>query len=556
VSIGNTLDDLDKLYDPSERLLRREGGGRLRLKFSLEYVLRLFERDAAGDRERACGVVRRVIELQSVEPEWRFGQLPMHSDGEYVDRNSNCFQMPALIGIASRHLDKMPSDLAGAFAKTVERAVVFLERRWDNELFVPHRDGLYYSNIFLLYTQGLLLAARHYDSERLWLKGAAQWRRWFNHVAYYGIDEFASPTYNSVCYRALAGIRELARAARMREEARLALDHLCALQYAISHPALKMPVCGISRSYRKFLPPDPQGTKFVEGPDPAGYSQPVSARREYANRSFPHRAVGRATFAPYRFQTWQVEDAAIGSMTGGHYFPQNLFCMAAVGRSESEREVFFAPGCFTFRSGFTAQAGPRAVCLFTRRPQYYNRTQCVEPDSWLDGLEEGLPASLGLSDGWDIAESEDRIALRAYGRALHVFPFVADGGAVKPAAMSREMLPVHHIERACYVFPKAPEWFGCAVVLANADEDVPPPRMRFERTERNATLTCDRITVRLFLQPAGEATQLYEDDWRTAPLFQCPTGTLWPGRMAEQIANAGFPSEPPAWMTRGVVRGP
>ena len=545
---SETLEDFAPRYSSEARLVMGEGGEGTQILHSVKYALLLLERGAEDDQRRACDVLRSVGALQLVEPEWRYGQLPMRTERDYGDRNSNCFLMPFLLEVLTKHREQLPTDLGKEFAIVVERAVVFLERRWDNELFVPHRDGVFYTNIFLLYVQGLLLAAQYYDSERLLLKGKAQWRRWFSHVAYNGLDEFASPTYSRVDYEALTCIHEVSPTARMREEARLVLDHLCTLQYAVSHPVLKMPICGASRCYRRYLPPGNEGVSFVEAEDTSSYRQPEAVRREYAQRTFPHEASGRATTEPYRFQSWQVADAGVGSMTGGNYFPQNIHCIVAVGRSPAEKGVLTVPGAHTFRSGFSAQAGPSALCVFTRRPQYYNRTQYIRPDEWMAEVEERHPPSIGVSGGWDIREEAGRLVACAYGRAVHVFPFMVDGGGVVVAPLQRTELPVYHHDRTCYLFPQEPEWFGCAVILASQDEEVPTPDLSFRVDGREARATCgDALCIRLFLQPAGEVTQLYNDDWRATPLFTCPVSTLWPGEMAAAIANGDFALEEPPW---------
>ena len=545
----DVLKGFERRYSSEDRLVMGEDGAGPNILESMKYAVLLLDRGGVADRRRASDILRSASALQFVEPEWRYGHLPVRPERNPSDWNSNCFLMPSLLKVLAKHRDQLPADVEKEFSTVVERAVVFLERRWDHELFVPHRDGVLYTNIFLLYIQGLLLAGRYYDRERLLLKGKAQWRRWFNHVAYNGIDEFASPTYSRVDYEALTCIHEVAPTARMREEARLVLDHLCTLQYAVSHPVLKMPICGASRCYRRYLPPGNEGVAFVEAEDDSQYQQPDAVRSEYAQRTFPHEASGRATSVPHRFQSWQVADAGMGSMTGGNYYPQNIHCIVAVGRSPAEKEVLTVPGGHTFRSGFCAQAGPSVLCLFTRRPQCYNRTQYVRPDEWMDELEERHPPCIGVSEGWDIREDTDRLVASAYGRAVHVFPFVVDGAEVVPAPLERRELPVYQHDRTCYLFPQGPEWFGCAAFLASKDEEVPLPDLSFRVEGREAHATCgDALRIRLFLQPAGEVIELYDDDWRATPLFTCPVSALWPGEMAAAIANGDFEPEEPPWV--------
>ncbi len=50
---------------------------------------------------------------------------------------------------------------------------------------------------------------------------------------------------------------------------------------------------------------------------------------------------GARGLLPFRFQTWQTRDAAMGSMTGGNYFPQQIHLMVAVGAAPEERATAF-----------------------------------------------------------------------------------------------------------------------------------------------------------------------------------------------------------------------
>jgi len=47
----------------------------------------------------------------------------------------------------------------------------------------------------------------------------------------------------------------------------------------------------------------------------------------------------------------------------------------------------------------------------------------------------------------------------------------------------------------------------------------------------------ERRELRLFEHASGELTELYEEDWRTTPLLQCPSMELRPGEMTARAAN-------------------
>jgi catechol 2,3-dioxygenase len=361
---------------------------------SFAYAILLFERGEPEDSARAVEIVDALLGLQVAEESASiYGQFPMRVGGRPGDLNAALFAMPRLIDLLDRGRGTMPPSLAERCAAAIRRAVVAAERRWDDEVFDPHRDHQAYTNIFLLYIQALTLGGSHDGDSRLLRKATGQWRRWFNHVAYHGIDEFASPTYNDIDYGALRGIREHTDDAGVRFEADLALDHLCALGHAITHPTLRLPVCGSSRDYRRFLRPGPCEPRIVRDAAAGTYRAPAAVTREYRARAFPHTVRGRATTVPFRFQSWQVERAALGSMTGGNYFWQQIHCLAAVGRSATEREAVFLPGAYTPTGGYVSQAAGTALCVFNRLPQTLHRTQRRVPDARLAGAGGGRGAA-------------------------------------------------------------------------------------------------------------------------------------------------------------------
>lgn len=156
---------------------------------------------------------------------------------------------------------------------------------------------------------------------------------------------------------------------------------------------------------------------------------------------------------------------------------------------------------------------------------------------------------LGLSDGWTHSADGARLTFTAYGHRATVDPFVLREGAVEPATLSprrrdnlNQGLPFHSTPVAMleYVFPAEAPWVGCLIQLTNEAAPVPaPPGFDLVEADRHLTLReAQGLQLRLFHQPSGEISELYEIDWRTTPLLQCPEQTLWPGELAAQVANA------------------
>ena len=508
------------------------------LGHSLEYAAKLLETGQPTDVERAGRIIEAVCALQKLEPSWKFGQFPIRSDLQYHDRNSNLFLLPDMAEVLRRHAQRLPPPTVKRLRDCFRRGMSFAERRWDEEVFDLHRDGKAYTNIFLLYIRAMFLGGVVECEERLWRKGEGQWRRWFNHVSSYGIDEFCSPTYSHVDYEALAHVLRMARDEAMRGEVRMALDYLFAMQFAATHPVLEVPVCGSSRDYRRYWQPG-EGRPLLAGvADNESYAVPEAIRHEFANREFPFQMSGRATSVPFRFRTWQEEDAGLGTLTGGHYFPQNIHCAAAVGRSAAEREVLCLPGRHCFQSGFTAQAGMQALCFFTSAPNSYVRTQYIRPDAAIGKLHADWPLALGVTPGWEEVERKPgRLTLRAYGRDAHLRCFTLADGKPEPVEVERMRMNGYQREIDVYAFPPEASNVLCVVGLTAAKKRFSPSGPSVKRRGGVTEISSGKLAVRLFEHATGELTELYDEDWRTTPLLECPSMELRPGELAARAAN-------------------
>lgn len=508
----------------------------------LHQVKELLDGDDPG---RGARLLRDLLGLQDTEESsWTVGCFPQRPAGEWGDLNYALFPLPSLIELARCHGEEFPRELADRLDRAIRLGTLGAERRWDEEIFDLHRDNKQYTNVFLSYVQCLLLAGQYLGKDRLRRVGENQWRRWFHHIATYGIDEFVSDYYD-VDYRALESILRHSSDERVGREARFALDHLCAVAHATTHPVLKLPVCGSSRSYRRWLEPGAREPRCVRTKSES-YRPPPEVVRAYDARSFPYMAWGRATQVPFVYRSWQLPHAALGSMTGGHYFPQQLSCMAAVGRGPAQRDVIFLPGSYSCLNGYVAQDEGRALCLFARRPNRYLRYQRDVPDQELAGSFGEL--GIAFSDGWTIKQQgRGRLVASAWDHVVTMDPFHLVGETVDSVQLTpkrRQTLGQGRFhDTPCenmleYVFPGMAEWAGCLVQLGQEGETLELPEISlFRQSNRLRIEEAGGLNLELHSLPHGELLQIHEEDWRTVPLLECPEKTLYPGELVVRSLN-------------------
>jgi hypothetical protein len=533
------LQRLDASYDPTAHLLR--AGDSLRVAQGVApYAIELLRRDASGDRERAAAIVEAILDAQMTEPAWDRGRFPMRLPEDWRDLNGTLFLVPDLVAVHSGWRDRLPAALMDRLHKALRMAAGAVERRWADELFDVHRDFKAYSNIFVLYIRCLLLLGRHLEDERLRRDGGAQWRRWFNHVSTCGIDEFCSPTYNTIVFEGLLGILADAADPGMRREVTMVLDFLYVLQHAVTHPLLRLGVVGSSRNYREFVTPGTEGFRFLEHECSDDYRPPAEALREFRNRRYPHRVSGRAGIVPFRFTSWQTPRAAMGSMTGGHYFPQQIHWMAAAGTSSSARAVaFFQADGRSATSGYVRQVDGRALCLFARVPATYHWMQIREAVTGRQ--DDALPPCLGLTEGWEVRDHEvGRLVVSAFGYALHLKAFSLTAAGLTPVAMSAETVAIRGIgDVRGYRVPEDVTWFVCLAELVGEDDQLPQSVVTGKLDDHGVSVSESQgLSLNLARHGNGGLVELYSDDWRTLPLLDSPGMRLWPGDLAVESLRA------------------
>ncbi len=292
---------------------------------------------------------------------------------------------------------------------------------------------------------------------------------------------------------------------------------------------MKLPVTGISRDYRNFLGPgDARSPVLTQGPDDC-YSPPPRALALNDNRRYPFKVTGKASMMPFIFKSYQLEDAAMGSMTGGACFQQQIHCIVAVGKNENERAVAFLQGSFTPVNGYTDQIGNSTLCVYNRLPAYWHLTQKHGVLDMSTYKETFGDFGIGITADWkEKINTPDHIVLEAYGYDLHIFPFVVQNEKIAPTGLMLKhrttTSPRYHPRPRVfdeYVFPEEPDWFGAYITLVKSGIKVSKPRIGFTNKDGIRTFKTKKgHQIRLFIAEKGDTRQLCNVDPALIPLLK------------------------------------
>jgi len=496
---------------------------------SAQHAWFLYRTGDSSNWRKADSVLLGFIALQDADPESpTYGQWEWKLEGSLRtgDLNKALFRADIMLGKLWEQQSRMSDATRARFLESCRHLTEAAIRRWDTEVFDIGRDHVCYSNIFVLYIETLMMAGERFDDARLKRMGKSQWTRWYNHVSYFGIDEFASPTYNFVIFTHLQNIHRFCHDVRIEKECMEMLNHVYLLQSAITHPLLKIPVCGISRDYRLFLIQDDARSEVLTTPV-AGYEPPPEALEMNQQRTYPFEVIGKAGIMPFIFKSYQLEDAGMGSMTGGNVFQQQIHCMAVTGRNEKERAVLFVQGSNTPVNGYTDQREMSALCVYNHLPSYWHLTQ------WRGDIARYRSTfdefGVGITANWQEKLNETgHIVLSANGYDAHIFPFILQAGVVSGCKLERKKrtttsLRYHPRPRAFdeYVFPEEPDWFGAYITLAKAGADVPAPEIAYANENGvQSYRTKTGLGLRLFVTEKGDTKQLLDVDPALIPLFR------------------------------------
>ena len=493
---------------------------------SLHYAWLLYR---TGDQEKADTVLNQFISLQDDDQEsMTYGQWgwKWQRGEKVVDFNSALFKADMMFGKLWDQQRIMSTETQANFITSCQRLLEATKRRWDTEIFDIGRDYVKYSNIFVLYIETLTLAGDRFNDARLKKMAKSQWTRWYNHISFFGIDEFASPTYNHVIFTHLMNIHDFCHDERIQRECKEVLDHIYLLQSAITHPVLKLPISGISRDYRLFLIQGDARSEILTSPK-EGYIPPQKTVAINADRNYPFEIIGKASIMPFIFKSYQLQNAAMGSMTGGNCFQQQIHCITAVGYNENERAVAFIQGSNTSINGFTDQMGTSTLCVYNRLPNYWHLTQ--KRGDMSKYKETFGEFGVGITTNWqEKLNTPDHIVLEAFGYDLHIFPFAVENEKI----VRCECILKHRITTSPryhprprifdeYVFPQEPVWFGVFITLMESGSEVTNPGIAYSNNDGIRSFeTSMGHQVRLFVAAKGDTKQLFNVDPALIPVLK------------------------------------
>lgn len=493
---------------------------------ALEYAYLLYHKNTEESISKADKVLNTTLSFQVADDSesGNYGLWPWTVGSVVKDKNVPLFHAHFMFVKLWDEQSKMSAQTREEFLKACERILIVAERRYDEEIFELGREVVAYSNIFALYVQTLTVAAERFDNDRLRRKANIQWRRFYNNFKFYGISEFLSTTYYKVIFDALMDIKAFGHEDRIANEAKEMMDFLYLQQSAITHPLLKLPVSGIARDYREFTKTEDVRVEFLKQ-DTEGYTPPDKAIEINNNRKYPFEIIGRTGALPFVYKSYQMPNAAMGSMSGwGNYYWQQVYCMASMGKSEKERATLFIPGSYTPINGFTSQNGLSALCVFNRLPTMWHLTQWKGDLS--DYRETFGEFGVGFTDKFKkVTQTAERIVIQAYGYDVHIFPFELENGIIKQSFMElrrREKTSLRYHTRPAhfneYVFNEKADWMGVVVQIVESGQEVKRPEIHF-KTEAgiNAFSTEGNLSVSVAQMEQGNSIQIRDNDVNLMP---------------------------------------
>jgi hypothetical protein len=480
----NRMAEFNASYDSVSKLITRNYGR------SLDYAVLLYKDNQCEKADRILKAVtsNQVTDIESGDYGlWAWGK---EKDLTIGDKNVPLFHAHAMLVDLWDLQEKMSFDTRAAYLLSCKRLVQAAERRWDEEIFELGRDCIAYSNVFTMYVEVLTVASERFNDARLKRMANTQWIRLYNHFKFYGVDEFLSSSYDDVIFKALFDIHNFALDERMKRESKEMMDYVYLQESAVTHPLLKLSVVGMGRDYRAFQKTGDVRVAFLKDSMP-GYVPPKQAKIINSNRTYPFEVVGKAGTWPFIFKSYQLKNAAMGSMSGGSYFWQQIHCMASVGKNENERATLFVPGTYTPNNGYTSQIAGSTLCVYNRLPTMWHITQ------WRNDLSKVKETmclfGVGISNNWKEKKiTDEEIVLEAYGYELHIFPFQLNLNKIEPFRLQLKQRtttsPQYHSRPALfqeYEFPNGPEWFGVYIVMAESGKKVISPKFSYSNKNNN-----------------------------------------------------------------------
>lgn len=477
--------ELDGSYDPSKNLLKSGA-----LLSSTEYVVLLYKEGGKESIAKADLMLNTIMACQNKDiNSTYYGVWPWYPDKAISDRNASVFFARRMLGQLWEQQEKMSTETKNNFVLACQRLVYAAEHRFDEEIWAENRSDIAYTNVFCLYLETMTLAAKRYNEDRYKRLASKQWERFYNHFSVHGIDEFLSAGYDDVSFSALLSVYHNITDNNQKKEVKEVMDYIYTLEAAVTHPILNTQVVGISRDNRVFRNGSDARCDIIKS-IPEGYVPPSVATDLLKNKKYPFEIEGRAGALTFTFKSYQLQDAAMGSMTGwGNYYSQQIHCMASVGKSTSQRATLFVPGSYIHVNGFTDQKELSTLCVYNRLPTMWHVMQ------WGGNLnninDTFFNFGIGLSTQFaSIRENEGDIVYRAWGYDFHIRPFYIENGKVKYCKLNKvhrkESSPKYHrtdMEFDELAFPTDKTWFGAYISLTKENQNITLPTISYKEVD-------------------------------------------------------------------------
>ena len=424
--------------------------------------------------------------------------------------------------------DRMSPKTREEYLKTCELILVCAQRRFDEEKFPLQRDNIEYTNAYLMSIQNITIGAWRLGDERLKRKAVSQWKRFYNLYQMSACGEFMSADYDNTDFEAIIDIWRYTEDENVRAQAKEVLDEMYVTECAGSHPVLKLPVVGSSRDYRDFLKhPDGRAKFLISAPE--DYEIPEKAKELQTARRYPFEFEGKAGNLPFTFKSYQLKDAAMGTMTGwGDYFCQEQYLVAASGTSTEDRAVMFSPGIYLYVNGFTDQKGLSTLLVYNRKPTLWHIM--MRGYSLKDDISRTFdPFGIGINDAFREVENEPgHLVLRAGEYDYHVFGFEVSEGGIGPCEMRRvsrdNLSPSGRYKPRKmvfdeYLFPDKSEWVGAVVKMVKAGTKVKTPVINYGERGDLTTFDCksENLHLDIALTEQGASVSLPKENLDLMP---------------------------------------
>jgi len=476
----------------------------------------LYKEGSAESCTKADETLLSIFEDMEWNPEARnYACWGWTKGGPNRDLNMPLFAAPYLFIDIWPWMERMSAEVKEKFLQVCHAVVTAADRRFAEEIFPEGRAEIEYSNAFCMTIETFALAAWRTGDKSLKEKAAELWSRLYGYYRFHGLGEFMSTHYDQVDFCSILNFYKYIGDEELAKEAKYVLDRMYISELGASHPLLKISTVGSSRDYRDFLEKEDARCEIIRN-TPDGYIVPEEAAELQDHRSYPFEMEGKAGKLAFTYKSYQLEDAAMGSMTGwGNYFWQQLHLIAAAGKSGAERAVLFVPGSNNPVNGYSDQKGMNAMVVYNHKPTLWH----ISLDRY-DVRRTQDPFGIGASEQFEEIQNFDgHLILRAYGYDFHIFAFCENNGSASQCNLSKNNRTTtspsgryHKRARAFteYTFPVSPEWVGAVIKIVKEGESIRTPAVYFSESDGITSFSCksEKLQIRVGMAECGASVAL------------------------------------------------